>query len=160
MCEGRAKSSPYPIPDGAAAVSGPVIHEGKPVKLNIALRRSALLAAVAGAATVAAALPASASVSPQTVTSSAWCAAQEFTQLQTGPDGLLHDYMYVNPTVNNTLCFFGVYDWSHNKWAYSSTSGRDEPYPGSYDGPGYTESVCVFTWSGVSWIDQACGTQN
>lgn len=89
---------------------------------------------------------ANASVAPTTVSADASCQALELTKIISG-----HDHMFVDPTVDNSSCLYGIWNDNTGGWAYlSSSPAGDQPAPdGVYDGPGQSLQVVV--------IDQANG---
>jgi hypothetical protein len=100
------------------------------------------------ASTTVLALPglASASVSPTPVVADSACQALELTKTISG-----HDHMFVDPTVDNSSCLYGIWNDNSGSWSYlSSSPAGDQPAPdGVYDGPGQSLQVVV--------IDQANG---
>ena len=107
------------------------------------VRRAGVLAGMVCLAVGTAALPANASVAPTPFAYDSACKAVEFTQLQYGgPDGRLHDFMYINPTVNASSCEFAIVNMSNWSYVYGPThDGRESP--GKYDGPGMSLAACV-----------------
>ncbi|GAA1936300.1 hypothetical protein [Kitasatospora viridis] len=101
------------------------------------------LAAAASAIVLSASGLASASVSPTYVTADSSCQALEFTRVESG-----HDHMYVDPTIDNSSCLYGIWNNNSGSWAYLSSSPAGNQGD-VYDGPGMSLSVYV--------IDQANG---
>jgi ABC-type Fe3+/spermidine/putrescine transport system ATPase subunit len=73
-------------------------------------------------------------------------------------NGVLHDFMLIDPTTNVPFCWFGIWDNNRGKWAYGSESGAEsQPIP---DGPGESLQGWVATWNGSAWVDWASGPSN
>jgi uncharacterized membrane protein len=120
-------------------------------------KRAVTVAALGAAATAVAVVPAHAAEGTWSVISSNNCQAKEIVRLQP-VNGILHDFMLVDPTVNVPFCWFGIWNNNTNAWAYSNESGAESP--AIFDGPGQSLKVVVFTWNGSSWIDEADGPGN
>jgi hypothetical protein len=130
---------------------------------NRYVRRAVTVAALGAATAALAGVPAHAAEGTWQLTSSSRCAAKEIIRLQTASDGLLHDYMLVDPTVNIPTCWFGIADLKRGKWAYPGPGQNGESgaeSPPIYDGPGESLQVKVFTWNGSAWVDPAFGPIN
>ncbi|WP_280717290.1 hypothetical protein [Kitasatospora sp. MAP5-34] len=111
------------------------------------VRRTAALAVLPVAFLAVSATSASAAEGTWQV-GSGGCVALEKVILISG-----HDYMAIDPIVNNGGCSFGIYSWATSQWLYGPTgSGAQSPW--IYDGPGQNMSACV--WGG-SW---SCGPAN
>ena len=110
------------------------------------LVRGGALALGASALVLAAPGLANASVPPTVVKADAACQALEFTEIISG-----HDHMFVDPTVDNSSCVYGIYNVNTGDWPYlSSSPAGNQPAPdGVYDGPGQRLEVRV--------LDQATG---
>jgi hypothetical protein len=82
---------------------------------------------------------ANASVSNDYVTASPNCQALEFTRLENG-----HDHMYVDPTIDNSDCLYGIWNMNTNSWVYPFPTTSPAGNQGDvYDGPGMRLQVIV-----------------
>jgi hypothetical protein len=124
---------------------------------NRLMKRVVTVAALGAATAAVAAIPAHAAEGNFPIVSSNTCAATEIIRLQP-VNGVLHDFMLINPTTNIPLCWFGIWDNNRGQWAYGSESGAESPP--IFDGPGQSLQGFVFTWNGSAWIDQASGPAN
>ncbi|SEN88287.1 hypothetical protein [Actinacidiphila rubida] len=104
------------------------------------------LAAAASAMVICTSGVASASVAPTAVVADSACQALELTKIIDG-----HDHMFVDPTVDNSSCYYLIVNMNTGYSAFDTWSpAGDQPQPdGVYDGPGVTLSVEV--------IDEANG---
>jgi hypothetical protein len=112
--------------------------------------RVGALALVASTAVLTLPGLANASVAPTPVIADGVCQALELTKVISG-----HDHMFVDPTVDNGSCIFGIWNDKTYSWAYSSmSSAGDQPSSpdGVYDGPGQTLQVKV--------VDMEVGASN
>lgn len=122
-------------------------------------KRAVTVATLGAAAAGLAVIPAHAAEGNFPVVSSSNCKATEIIRLERDKDGLLHDHMLVDPTVNIGQCLFQVWDNHANTSVYSSESGAESP--SEPDGPGKSLKVRVFTWKDrVGWFDEADGPSN
>lgn len=84
---------------------------------------------------------ANASVNPPVpVVADSACAALELTKIIDG-----HDHMFVDPTVDNSLCLYQIVDDHTGQAVFSTFSpAGDQPAPnGVFDGPGQLLQVVV-----------------
>jgi hypothetical protein len=126
-------------------------------------KRAVTVATLGAAAAAIATVPAHATEGTFSVISSGNCQAKEIIRLQP-VNGVLHDFMLVDPTVNIGTCWFGIWDNHASTWAYPSRPGESgesgaESRP-VFDGPGQSLKVVVFTWNGSAWVDEADGPSN
>ncbi|GAA1936295.1 hypothetical protein [Kitasatospora viridis] len=97
------------------------------------------LAAAASAIMLSTSGLASASVAPTYVTADSSCQALEFTRVEGG-----HDHMYVDPTIDNSDCWYGIWDDNTDWWAPGFPSNSPAGNQGDvWDGPGQTLHVIV-----------------
>jgi uncharacterized membrane protein len=120
-------------------------------------KRALTVATLGAAAAALATVPAHAAEGNFAVISSNSCQAEEIIRLQS-INGGLHDFMLIDPTVNNSICWFGIWDNNRGVWAYGSESGAESP--AIFDGPGESLQGWVATWNGSAWVDWASGPSN
>jgi hypothetical protein len=122
-------------------------------------KRAVTVAALGAAAAGLAVIPAHAVEGNFLVVSSINCKATEIIRLERDSDGLLHDHMLVDPTVNIGMCLFQIWNNNTSMPAYSSESGAESP--SKPDGPGQSLKVRVFTWKNrFGWVNEADGPSN
>ena len=124
---------------------------------NRFMRRAATVAALGAATAAVAVIPAHATEGNFPIHSSSRCAATEIIRLQP-VNGVLHDFMLIDPTTNIPICWFGIWDNNRGRWAYGSESGAESPP--IFDGPGESLQGWVATWNGSAWVDWASGPSN
>lgn len=97
------------------------------------LLRAGLPAVAASAMLFSMSGVANASVAPTAVVADSACQALELTKIIDG-----HDHMFVDPTVDNSDCYFMIIDGNNGDTVYLTMSpAGDQPQPdGVYDGPG------------------------
>jgi hypothetical protein len=121
-------------------------------------KRAATVAALGAAAAGFAVIPAHAAEGNFPIVSSSHCKATEIIRLQRDSDGLLHDHMLIDPTVNVPTCWFGIWDNHAGTWVYGSESSAESP--SEPDGPGKSLQGWVATWNGSAWVGWASGPSN
>ncbi|GAB2712391.1 hypothetical protein [Kitasatospora kifunensis] len=104
------------------------------------LSRVGVLAVAASAMVLSTSGLASASVAPTPVVADSACQALELTKIIDG-----HDHMFVDPTVDNSSCYYMIVDMNTGLDPFTTWSpAGDQPAPnGVYDGPGQRLSVEV-----------------
>lgn len=109
--------------------------------LRMGFFRAGVLAAGAAATVFSTTGVANANVPPTLLVSDQACQALELTKVING-----HDHMFIDPTVDNSSCYFMIVDANNGYTVYLSMSPEgNQPQPdGVYDGPG------VRLWAEVS----------